>query len=110
MLADGLWWSLSQISDSHSARLGIAGERGRLRASSACHPCPCLDRARILTADLRSHHHIREISRGEKSRREPALPLCFYNTPSAFGLRGNNTKSFSITRLASQLTLADKLT
>lgn len=106
MLAEGWCWSLSQISDSHS--VGIVGERGRLWASSACHPCPCRDRASILTADLRSHH-IRKTRRGEKSRREPALPLCSYNTPSVFVLRGNN-KSFSKPRFASQLALADKLT
>lgn len=45
---------LSQIGHPHSARVGMVGERGRVRASSACHPCR--DQARILTADLRRHH------------------------------------------------------
>lgn len=80
MLAEGWCWSLSQISDSHSARLGIVGERGRLRASSACHPCPCRDRARILTADIRSHH-IRRICRGEKVQKGtcPSPPSLQYS-------------------------------
>lgn len=66
MLSGGWCRPLHQISGSDSARLGIVWERGRrLRASSACHPCPCRDRARILTADLRCHHS-RKIRRGGK--------------------------------------------
>lgn len=64
MLANGRCRSLSRLGDSRSSRPGIVGKRGRLRASSASHPCPCGDRARILTTDLRSHHHIREPSIG----------------------------------------------
>lgn len=66
ILANGRCRSRSHLGDSRSARPGIVGERGRLRASTASHPCPRGDWARILTADLRSHHHIREMSRGEK--------------------------------------------
>lgn len=66
MLAGGLGRFLSQIGDSHSVRLRIAGKRGRLRASSsACHPCFCRDRTRILTADLCSHH-VGKVRRGGK--------------------------------------------
>lgn len=60
LTADKCW---SQISGFHSGRLGIAGERGRLRASSASHPCPWCDRASLVTADL-CGHHIDTISRG----------------------------------------------
>lgn len=78
MLAEGWWWCLSQVRDSHPARVGIVRERGRLRASYACHPCPCRDRARILTADLRSHHHIRKRRRGEKVQKG-ACPSPLYS-------------------------------
>lgn len=85
MLSEGWCWYLPQIGDSHSARVGIVRERGRLRASSACHPCPCRDRARILTADLRSHHHIRKRRRGGKVQKGACpSPLCLRHSFSVW--------------------------
>lgn len=86
MLSGGWCRPLHQISGSDSARLGIVWERGRrLRASSACHPCPCRDRARILTADLRCHHS-RKIRRGEKVQKGTCpSPLFFTIIPRCLG-------------------------
>lgn len=101
-LTESLCRTLSQIGDSHSTWLGVVGERGRLRASSACHPwCDG-----FFPADLRSHHVWKWVE-GGKYQREPALPLCPQTNYSASELRGNNPKSFWKPRRANQLALAD---